>query len=247
MSIHLRLSIHALTYACSSSCAITYYLARHPQVQQKLQKELDNALANDDEPASNWETVKRLPYLEAVINESLRIHSTSAIGLPRLVPEGGLHVCGKFFPEGTVLSVPSYTIHRNKEVWGDDAESFRPERWFEMNPTAIQKTFNPFSFGPRACVGRNLASMELLIIISSILRRYEFVLEDPEKPVSLYYASLARVSADIPFFLSRSSLQLRVSCASLWNAKSALSAGMCFDRIILEMHVMRCILFESML
>jgi len=166
----------------NSSCAITYHLAHNPRVQKKLQKELDDALGTEDMTASTFEQVKRLTYLEAVINESLRIHSTSAMGLPRLVPEGGLTILGKYFPPNTVLSVPSYTIHRDKGVWGDDADVFRPERWFERNQTAIQKTFNPFSYGPRACVGRNLASMELQIIISSIFRRYDIVLQDSEKP-----------------------------------------------------------------
>jgi len=166
----------------NSSCAITYHLAHNPRVQQKLQKELDDALASEDVTVSTFEQVKRLTYLEAVINEALRIHSTSAIGLPRLVPEGGLTIDGKYFPADTVLSVPSYTIHRDKGVWGEDADVFRPERWFEGDQVAIQKTFNPFSYGPRGCVGRNLATMELQIIISSILRRYEFVLEHPEKP-----------------------------------------------------------------
>jgi len=166
----------------NSSCAITYHLAHNPRAQQKLQKELDEALGTEDMTVSTFEQVKRLTYLEAVINESLRIHSTSAIGLPRLVPEGGLTILGKYFPPNTVLSVPSYTIHRDKGVWGDDADVFRPERWFEKDQTAIQKTFNPFSYGPRACVGRNLASMELQIIISSIFRRYDIVLQDPAKP-----------------------------------------------------------------
>ncbi|KAI0698054.1 cytochrome P450 monooxygenase pc-bph [Cerioporus squamosus] len=165
----------------NSSCAITYHLARNPHVQHKLQQELDEALAGDDDPVPTYESVKRLPYLEAVINEALRIHSTSGIGLPRLVPEGGLTVCEKFFPEGTVLSVPTYTIHRDKSVWGEDVEAFRPERWFEQDKVAVQKTFNPFSFGPRSCVGRNLANLELLVIVASIFRRYDFVLEDPDK------------------------------------------------------------------
>ncbi|TFK48996.1 cytochrome P450 monooxygenase pc-bph [Heliocybe sulcata] len=164
----------------NSSCAITYYLALYPDVQAKLHAELDEALGNDD-PVSTFDQVKRLKYLEAVINEALRIHSTSGIGLPRVVPEGGMTVCGKTFPEGTVLSVPTYTIHREKAVWGEDVDVFRPERWFEIDQADINKAFNPFSYGPRACVGRNLASMELLIIISSILRRYHFLLEEPEK------------------------------------------------------------------
>lgn len=114
-------------------------------MQEKLQKELDENL----DGVANLEQVKNLPYLDACINEALRIHSTSALGLPRVVPPGGLTVLGQFFPEGTVVSVPSYTIHRNTDVWGDDVEAFRPERWFEQDQAAIQKTFNPFSFGPR--------------------------------------------------------------------------------------------------
>jgi len=133
----------------NSSCAITYYLALNPRAQSKLQEELDNALGHEDHPIASSEVVKRLPYLEAVINEALRLHSTSSMGLPRIAPEGGLHVSGKFFPEGTVLSVPSYTIHRDPGVWGNDVDVFRPERWFEQEQAGIQKAFNPFSFGPR--------------------------------------------------------------------------------------------------
>ncbi len=58
-------------------------------------------------------------------------------------------VHGSFFPEGAILSVPSYTIHRDPEVWGDDIEEYRPDRWFERDNVLIQKTFNPFSLGPR--------------------------------------------------------------------------------------------------
>lgn len=138
----------------SSSCAITYHLARNPQVQRKLQAELDAEFANEDDPVTTFDGVKRLPYLQAVIDEALRLHSTSGIGLPRVAPEGGLTVCGEYFPEGTILSVPTYSIHRDKEVWGEDSEDFRPERWFEggsEKDKERQKTFNPFSFGPR-CV-----------------------------------------------------------------------------------------------
>lgn len=138
----------------SSSCAITYYLARYPEVQAKLYKELDEALGNEDDPVTTFESTKRLTYLDAVINETLRIHSTSGVGLPRVVPEGGLIVCGHTFPEGTILSVPTYTIHRDKHVWGEDVEVFRPERWFEQDQKMIQKTFNPFSFGPRLVQSR---------------------------------------------------------------------------------------------
>ncbi len=115
----------------------------------KLQKELDEQLGTEDELVTTGQQSKRLPYLDACINEALRLHSTSALGLPRVVPEGGFSVLDQFFPEGTVLSVPSYSIHRDKGIWGDDVEVYRPERWFERDQADIQKTFNPFSFGPR--------------------------------------------------------------------------------------------------
>lgn len=89
----------------------------------KLQQELDAALPNDGVPT--YEQVKRLTYLTAVINEGLRLHSTSAMGLPRVVPEGGVTVAGRFFPQGAILSVPTYTIHRDPQVWGADVDKFR--------------------------------------------------------------------------------------------------------------------------
>lgn len=115
--------------------------------------------------------------LHNVINETLRIHSTSSLGLPRLVPPGpGVTVHKHHFPQNTVLSVPAYTIHHSPAIWGPDADAFRPERWDSV--TEEQKNaFIPFSYGPRACVGRNVAEMELALIVSTVFRRYEFELQ----------------------------------------------------------------------
>lgn len=155
------------------------------------------------ESVAAYDEVKSIPYLEAVINESLRLHATSGIGLPRMAPEGGINFSTPttynsdfdsgarkewYFPAGAVLSVPTYSLHRDMRAWGEDAEIFRPERWLvednegkwalksEKEAREMWKSFNPFSYGPRACVGRNLAMMELQMIIGSIMRRYEFVI-----------------------------------------------------------------------
>jgi benzoate 4-monooxygenase len=127
-----------------------------------------------------------------------------------------------------VISVPSYSIHRDPGVWGEDVEEFRPERWFEKErQDDIQRTFNPFSYGPRyrtaefaydvtclshpcrGCVGRNLASMELLIILSSVFRRFDIVLEHPEETVSTCL-SLKFICLMLFFSLRHA----RASCAS---------------------------------
>jgi len=159
----------------NTSCALLFHCLKHPNVVAKLQKELDGAIpASVDVPT--FDMVKDLKYLECVIQETMRIHSTSSLGLPRVVPPGaGIEILGHHFPADTVLSVPAYTIHHSKEIWGPDADEFVPERWIKV--TERQKAaFIPFSYGPRACVGRNVAEMELALIVSTVFHRYDFEL-----------------------------------------------------------------------
>lgn len=113
----------------------------------------------------------------------MRLHNTSSLGLPRQIPPNSPPITilsHKFYP-GDTLSVPTYTLHRSPEIWGEDADSFVPERWDSARLTARQKAaFVPFSTGPRACVGRNLAEMELLVIFGTVLRGFEFVADRRE-------------------------------------------------------------------
>lgn len=161
----------------NSSCALLYHAVRTPHVIPKLRKELDEAIPKDV-VVPTYDMVKSLPYLQNVINEVLRYHSTSGIGLPRVVPDDspGVRIHGYFFPPGTVLSVPTYSIHHSKEIWGPDADDFRPERWDDA--TERQKNaFIPFSHGPRACIGRNVADMSMKLIVATWVRRYDVELE----------------------------------------------------------------------
>lgn len=164
----------------NTSCAILYWVVRTPGVLEKLQKELD---ANIAPGVPTYDAVKDLAYVQNVIWETMRIHSTSSLGLPRLVPMASpenpnpkpVELAGYSFPPGTALSVPAYTIHHSKELWGDDADEFVPDRWDDNRLTQRQKdAFIPFSYGPRACVGRNVAEMELKCIVGTVFRNYEF-------------------------------------------------------------------------
>ena len=160
----------------NSMCSLLYHVLSTPGVIEKLQQELDDHL-REDIAIPEYEQIKDLPYLDQVIKETLRIHSTSSLGLPRVIPphNPGIELNGHFFPSGTVLSVPAYTIHHSTEIWGANADSFDPERFSKERLTERQKhAFVPFSHGPRACVGQNLASMELAIFVSTIFHRYEF-------------------------------------------------------------------------
>lgn len=156
----------------NSSCALLYHVVRTPGVFEKLQAELDQAIP-DGVSVPSYETIRSLPYLEAVINETLRIHCTSGIGLPREVPPNspGVRIRGHYFPPGTVLSVPTYSMHHSADIWGPDADEFRPERWAHVTERQ-RNAFIPFSTGPRACVGRNVAEMEMKMIAATWARRY---------------------------------------------------------------------------
>ncbi|KAM0820327.1 putative Benzoate 4-monooxygenase [Seiridium cardinale] len=164
----------------NTACAVIYWILagerRAPgTIIPRLQAELDAAIPSSSAIAAHAD-VKNLKFLRQCIDEGMRLHSTSAIGLPRIVTaKQGVDYGKEHFPEGTVLSVPSYTIHHDADVWGPDVEEFKPDRWLSLTPS--QKVcFNPFSYGPRACVGQNVAHMELALIIGTAFRRYKFEL-----------------------------------------------------------------------
>ncbi|EPS94565.1 hypothetical protein FOMPIDRAFT_1054988 [Fomitopsis schrenkii] len=171
----------------NTTCGTTYFLARDRRVQAKLQAELDAALSSVDSEVAPYDVVKDLPYLDAVIHEGQRLYSTVGAGLPREVPPGGATILGHHFKAGTTLSVPLYTLHRDESVWGPDAAEYRPERWIEASSEkkrAMMDAFAPFSIGPRACLGRSLAIMQLHIIFATLFYRYEFVLRS-DAPLEL--------------------------------------------------------------
>ncbi|KAG8730592.1 hypothetical protein FRC11_006337, partial [Ceratobasidium sp. 423] len=176
-------------FPTSTLSSLCYHLAIHPEIQQELQAELDQHTPYDTsnesetkeglttpphDAVAHYEDIKNLPYLNACVKEALRIHSTIGTGLPRVVPPGKtIKVAGETFKAGSVISVPSYTTNRSS-VWGSDAAEFRPERWLNDDSSSLNKYFVPFSVGPRACIGRNLAYMDLMLIAATLAHRYQF-------------------------------------------------------------------------
>jgi benzoate 4-monooxygenase len=168
----LTLFIAAIETVSNTLSAMMYHLATSPDVLRKVQAEVDSAVPLDVIIPS-FESVRGLPYLDAVINETMRLLSVIGLGLPREIPPNskGHRFNGFYFAPGTVLSVPIYTIHRLNSIWGPDSEQFKPERFFKL--TSRQKAaFIPFGAGPAACVGRNLAEVEMKIIAATWIRRY---------------------------------------------------------------------------
>ncbi|KAJ7112867.1 cytochrome P450 [Mycena crocata] len=165
----------------NSLIAAIYYIGQSKTIQHDLQAELDVHMTS---PLPGFADIEALPFLGACIYETLRLYSPVGIGLPRTVPQPGLRVCGEWFPCGTTVGVPIYTVHRNEALWGEHPEEFRPGRWLQDEAVGkMEGALKAFSDGPTKCIGQHLALAQLRIMIAAIFRRFDVILEHPESPL----------------------------------------------------------------
>lgn len=116
-------------------------------------------------------TTEEMPYLRACIEEALRIFPPVAFALPRDCP--GAMIDGRYIPEGVCVGVENYAMHTDPRFWADP-ERFRPERWLGSGlPGDDRRASQPFSTGPRACLGINLAWMEMRILLAKLMWRFD--------------------------------------------------------------------------
>ncbi|KAI9667768.1 MAG: hypothetical protein M1821_000585 [Bathelium mastoideum] len=119
--------------------AILYHVSRNPRCYEKMMKEIMEAEeAQMLSYPAKYSEVSMLPYVSATIQEALRIHPSTGTMFERYVPEGGVILHGKYIPEGTTIGCNAWVVNRNKEVFGEDVETFRPERWIENTPDRLQ-------------------------------------------------------------------------------------------------------------
>jgi cytochrome P450 len=148
-------------------------LILHPEVQDKVQEELDRVA--DGRQQVTMADKPRLPYVEATLNEVWRYCNVAPFGPPRKVRkelevEGGKYA----IPAGTAILYNTYTLHMDEAHWGDP-QRFRPER-FLTNQGAFcpdEMTF-PFGIGRRRCLGESLARMENFLFFSNLLLNFRF-------------------------------------------------------------------------
>ncbi|KFY24339.1 hypothetical protein V491_02193 [Pseudogymnoascus sp. VKM F-3775] len=117
-----------------SISAFLYYVLRDPRCTQKLVEEVDaSAKAENISHGTvfSLEVVNNMPFLQACMYEALRCHPAVGVSLGRVVPSVGMKVGGQFIPGGTAISANAWVIHLDKEIFGEDADKFRPERWME--------------------------------------------------------------------------------------------------------------------
>ncbi|KAF2646987.1 cytochrome P450, partial [Lophiostoma macrostomum CBS 122681] len=163
-----------------SLCAIFWYILRNPESLVKLRAEIDGA-----GEVGTYQEALKLPYLQAVIKEALRLHPATGLPLGRVVPKGGSMIAGKYFPEGSVVGVNTWVAHYSTAVFGDDAASFRPERWLESEERAkeMSKSWLSFGSGSRTCIGKNISLLEISLLIPELVRNFDFELVDKQAPL----------------------------------------------------------------
>lgn len=160
--------------------AIFYFLLKNPEKYNRLVAELDAAKLPHPIPYSSAST---LPYLEAVVRESMRLYPAVAMMLERIVPEGGLTLSdGRQLPAGTTVGINPWVIGHTSEIFGDDLESFIPERWlkgdnededeYKARFQAMKSADLSFGAGNRICIGKNMAVVEMYKIIPTLLLKY---------------------------------------------------------------------------
>ncbi|KAH8885468.1 cytochrome P450 [Thozetella sp. PMI_491] len=162
-------------------------LCKNPHAAQALRAELDEAVQSGALTSPpKWSQVSHLPYLEAVLKESMRIFPIASWGLDRIVPPSGATVCGQYIPCGTIMGCHIDSVHLDKGVYGPDAAAFRPERWLEAGEEQrrrMDRAFLAFSAGKRTCTGLHIAWLEMKKVLPLLLMNFEMDLAHPEQDV----------------------------------------------------------------
>ncbi|PVZ11157.1 bifunctional cytochrome P450/NADPH--P450 reductase [Actinomycetospora cinnamomea] len=150
-----------------------YFLVKHPEYGARARAEVDEVLGDDAWPSH--EQLHRLTYVRQVLEETLRLWPTAP--LFTRAPFADTVLGGRYaIPAGTPLTVLIPMLHRSVAVWGPDAEEFDPdhvaaERLAALPPNA----YKPFGTGQRACIGRQFALQEAILVLGMLLQRFEFV------------------------------------------------------------------------
>ncbi|KKA30627.1 hypothetical protein TD95_000859 [Thielaviopsis punctulata] len=203
MSTSMALAGSDTTAISLSACL--YYLLRTPSALAALRAELASFPFAHAQLVSFAEA-QRLPYLGAVIAETFRMHPAAGLPLERIVPAPGLTIAGRYVPGGTIVGVSAWVLHRNKSVFGEDADTFRPERWLAADAPGVdveaekarirrmQGMLLHFGAGSRTCIGKNISLLEINKLIPALLRNFEISLANPKKEWKLVNAWFVKPS-----------------------------------------------------
>ncbi|MCH2163880.1 MAG: cytochrome P450 [Marinovum sp.] len=152
-----------------------YFLMNHPEVLAKCVEEVDRVFGRDISVQPTLKQVNQLTYVLQVVQEALRLYPTAPAF--SVYPYKDEVVGGKFkLKARTMTTILTLMLHRDKSVWGENAEEFDPENFSrEAVATRPVNAYKPFGNGQRACIGRQFALQEAVLVIGMILQRFELI------------------------------------------------------------------------
>jgi len=168
----------AMSWAC-------YHLCSYPDVQKRLREEIRANLPSIGEgnEVPTAADVDKLPYLNAVCNEVLRLYPSVPMTLR--VADKDSSILGHFIPKNTAVIISPWAINANKQLWGEDAEKFNPDRW--MGPGRANTggadsnySFLTFLHGPRSCIGQGFAKAEFACLLAAWVGRFDIEFENKD-------------------------------------------------------------------
>jgi cytochrome P450 len=146
-----------------------YALSENPQAEARLHEELDGVLGGGPPEAADF---GRLPYLQAVMSEILRLYPPAYITAREAIEP--CQIGGYEFLPGTTILFSQWVMHRDPRYF-DDPDTFRPERWIEGLANRLPAgAYYPFGDGPRRCIGQGFALLEAAIVIGTLAQRFRF-------------------------------------------------------------------------
>ncbi|KAJ3994079.1 cytochrome P450 [Lentinula boryana] len=184
----------AMDTTSSAMARLLQLLAQHPNAQGKLRQELIEAKRQNDGHDFSYEELIALPYLDAVCRETLRLYAPASIVtrrtrqdtvIPLHQPITGLDGTEMYevaIPKNTSVIVSISNANRNSELWGEDADEWKPERWLSPLPKALVDARIPgvyshlmtFIGGGRSCIGFKFSQLEMKVVISTLLEKFQF-------------------------------------------------------------------------
>jgi cytochrome P450 len=172
--------------------ALILHILGNPAVYDKLLAEIDAAtragkLAPSGEMPQYDQVMTHCPYYVACVREAMRLNPAAPNIFPRLAPAGGLTLGdgpGMHVPEGTEVTCNPWLVHRDPNLYGPDADVFRPERWLEDPARAAEynKYNMAFGYGARICLGKDIAHMELFKAPLQFFRCFRPTLTNKQQP-----------------------------------------------------------------
>ena len=162
-----------------------YLLLKNPDVLAKARQVVDDVLGDE---VPRVEHLQQLRYVEQILMETLRLWPTASVYAVN--PREDTVLAGKYPLAATdTVMILEPILHRDPKVWGDDPEAFEPERFAQENAEKLPpNAWKPFGNGARACIGRPFAMQEAQLVLSMMLQRFDFVLDDPAYTLKIHEA-----------------------------------------------------------